>query len=74
MIALLRYNIILTINKLFPDAEFLFVHSECKILNLTNWHSVYYRILPKNKSLFGGQAGECIFAKKPIKSAKTLFF
>ena len=56
------------------DAEFLFAHTKCKILNLTNRYSVYYKILPRNKSLFGGQTGDCIFTKKPIKSAKTNFF
>ena len=35
---------------------------------------MYYKILPKDKSLFGEQTGDCIFAKKPIKSAKTHFF
>ena len=35
---------------------------------------MYYKILPKDKKLFGGQTGDCIFAKKPIKSAKTHFF
>ena len=28
----------------------------------------------KDKSSFGGQTGDCFFAKKPIKSAKTHFF
>ena len=28
----------------------------------------------KGESSFGGQTGDCIFAKKPIKSAKTHFF
>ena len=32
------------------------------------------KILLKDKSLFGGQTRDCIFAKKPIKSAKTHFF
>ena len=59
---------------LLSDAEFLFAHTECKILNLTNWHSVYYKILPKDKSLFGGQIGDCISVKKLIKSAKAHFF
>ena len=33
-----------------------------------------YEISLKNKSVFGGQTGDCIFTKKPIKSAKTHFF
>ena len=68
---------ILCINRLqalFPDAEFLFAHTECKMSNLANWYSVCYKIPLKDKSLFGGQTGDCIFAKKPIKSAKTHFF
>ena len=35
---------------------------------------MYYKILPKDKSLFGGQTGDCISAKKLIKSAKRTFF
>jgi len=35
---------------------------------------VSYEISPRDKSVFGGQRGDCIFAKKPIKSAKTHFF
>ena len=35
---------------------------------------VYYKVLPKDKSLYWGQTGDGIFAKKPIKSAKTHFF
>ena len=42
--------------------------------NLANWYSVCYKIPLKDKSLFGGQTGDCFFAKKPIKSAKTHFF
>ena len=54
--------------------SFYLPHTECKIPNLTNLYSEYYKILPKDKSLFGGQAGDDIFVKKPIKSAKTHFF
>ena len=54
--------------------SFYLPHTECKIPNLTGLYSEYYKILPKDKSLFGGQTGDCIFAKKPIKSAKTHFF
>ena len=28
----------------------------------------------RDKSLFGGQTGDCIFTKKPIKSTKKHFF
>ena len=28
----------------------------------------------EGKCLFGGQTGDCIYAKKPIKSAKTNIF
>ena len=35
---------------------------------------MYYKILLNDKSPFGGQTKDCIFAKKPIKSAKTHFF
>ena len=28
----------------------------------------------KGKKLFGGQSGDCIFTKKPIKSTKRTFF
>ena len=30
--------------------------------------------MSKGKNLFGGQSGDCIFTKKPIKSTKTHFF
>ena len=36
-------------------------------------HSVL-QSLTEGKSLFVGQTGDCIFAKKPIKSAKTHLF
>ena len=58
----------------FPMQSFYLPHTKCKILNLTNLYSEHYKILPKDKSLFGGQVGDDIFAKKPIKSAKTHFF
>ena len=35
---------------------------------------MHYKVLLKGKSSLGGQIGDCIFAKKPIKSAKTHFF
>ena len=35
---------------------------------------MHYKVSPKDKSLFGGQTGDCIFTKKPIKFAKTHFF
>ena len=54
--------------------SFYLPHTECKIPNLTDLYSEYYKIFPKDKSFFGGQTGDCIFAKKPIKSAKTHFF
>ena len=31
-------------------------------------------VVPKGKNLFGGQSGDCIFTKKPIKPTKTPFF
>ena len=71
------YSNILCINALqalLSDAEFLFAHTKCKMPDLIYEHSVYYKIIPKDKSLFGGQTGDYIFAKKPIKSAKTHFF
>ena len=57
-----------------PMQKNYFPTQECKMLNLIYWHSVYYRVIPKHKSLFGGQTGDSIFAKKLIKSAKTHFF
>ena len=33
-----------------------------------------YKVSPKNKSSFGGQTWDCIFAKKSIKSAKKRTF
>ena len=68
------YKCYLPMRNLLADAEFLFFHTECEMLNLVNWYSVCYKILLKDKSLFGGQTGDCIFTKKPIKSAKTHFF
>ena len=62
------------LRNLLADAEFLFSHTECKMSNLANWYSVCYKIPLKDKRLFGGQIGDCIFAKKPIKSAKTHYF
>ena len=35
---------------------------------------MYYKVSSKGKSSFRGQTGDYIFAKKPIKSAKTHFF
>ena len=58
----------------FPDAEKLFSHTKSKMHTINNWYSVFYKISPKYKSVFGGQAGDYIFAKKPIKSAKTHLF
>ena len=60
--------------RLFSDAEKLFSHTKCKIIRLINVYSVFYKINLRDKSLFGGQTGDCIFAKKPIKSAKTHLF
>ena len=60
--------------ELLSNAEFLFAHTECKMSNLASWYSVCYKIPLKDESLFGGQSEDSIFAKKPIKSAKTHFF
>ena len=64
----------LIISYLFPDAEKLFSHTKSKMHAINSWYSVFYKIPPKGKSVFGGQAGDYIFAKKSIKSAKTHFF
>ena len=57
-------------NNYFPMQSFFNAHLKlCK--HLIN---SILRDFPKEKSSFGGQTGDCIFAKKPIKSAKTHFF
>ena len=37
-------------------------------------HSVLQSLSEGQKFVRGGQTGDCIFAKKPIKSTKTHFF
>ena len=41
---------------------------------VNTWYIVYCKVSPKDKSSFGGQTGDCCFAKKPIKPAKTQLF
>ena len=54
--------------------------SRCNIFTYNLWYYVYclisvcYGVCIALCKIFGGQTGECIFAKKPIKSAKTHFF
>lgn len=59
---------------LFADAKFLFANKKSEIRDLSSYSSVFYKIPPKAKSVFGGQNGDCIFTKKHIKSTKMHFF
>ena len=58
------------LNKL-TDAKYF---SNAYLRFVLHWYTMYYKCCPKDKILFRGQTGDCIFTKKPIKSTKTHFF
>ena len=49
---------------IFDYAEFLFAHTECEMLNLIDCYSEYYKILPKDKSSFGGDRQGTAFLQR----------